>query len=523
MKKPSKFIFSLVFPLVLVVSCLVFMGKGAVASSETTKTPLVAMEPIKSNVDYIGKALTNMFLTRLTSEGIDTVTVKGGQESEPVLELADFLFTGNVIDKGGHVEASFQLKSPKDGSLIKDWKLRAPSLDILARDASLLSAKVSDTIKHSGQVLVSDVASGFAALDGPGSKKIATDDEFQMARLHPDILVREKLEKDEEREIEAQKKGLSPSSSEASSEEDYYTPLPDVYNTTDDISAKEQAQYEKERQEAQGQAEEEEDYDSYMPIPDVYNPESDEDASERKPAPAAPSLADKGDKQHSSAKKGKSWYSWLWPFGKEKEDENKELVSQAKKTRLKKEQEDREPVVVSSKDKLPIPPPPKVDFNVPEPVPLDKALSEIEDFKVERKKVKRSWLSRLWPFGEEESGVIVKPSPKKENASASIQPPEIKEQTQPAVNGPELQGPSAPEEGLHTFESGAQIEAFRRHLEMESGPPQESPSQVTQPAAKVEKKQVPVTAGTSQEEPKIQEETSEPKPQNLQGPIWQWN
>ena len=483
------------------------------SNAETTKNPLVAIEAIRcdsTSQAYVGKALSEMLITRLSSEDIDTVLV--GRDKASVVELSDFVLSGRVKGKGGRFEAEFQLKSPKTGKVVKEWTLVAPSLGMLAQKASLLSAKMADTIKHTGEVLVADTVSNFATLAGPGSKKIKTNDEFEMARLHPDILVRERLEKDEEREIRQQKAGRSSGGNHpvATSEDDSYMPLPDVYDAGDDVSEGE-IQGGQESKSASMKKEEEDD-SSFFPLPDVYDPDDDEnavDAPKKEPvntvAEAASSEKHPENAPGSSAeakKENESWYSWLWPFGGKEEKNKVPSVSQAKETRLQKEREDKEPVVVSAGEKLPVPAPPQVEFNIPEPVPLDQALSQIENIKVEKKE-ERGWLSWIWPWGNHEEEQVVK------TASTAV----------PKQGG--VQQP--PESGLHSFDSGAEIEALRRHLEMQRGSKEEvSPSDAgssstEQPSPSVESGQeVENGPASTGESPKATHE-------QVQGPIWQWN
>jgi len=496
----------------LCVLFVAFLMPVSASYAETTKNPLVAIEPIRCDSPsqaYVGKALSEMLITRLSSEDIDTVLV--GRDKASVVELSDFVLSGRVNGNGGRFEAKFQLKSPKSEKVVKEWSLVAPNLGMLAQKASLLSAKMADTIKHTGEVLVADTVSSFATLAGPGSKKIKTNDEFEMARLHPDILVRERLEKDEEREIRQQKAGRSSGGNRpvATSEDDSYMPLPDVYDAGDDVP-------EGEIQGDQGpksasMKKEEEDDSSFFPLPDVYDPDDDEnavDAPKKEPvntvAEAASSEKHPENASGSSAeakKEKKSWYSWLWPFGGKEEKNKVPSVSQAKETRLQKEREDKEPVVVSASEKLPVPAPPQVEFNIPEPVPLDQALSQIENIKVEKKE-ERGWLSWIWPWGNHEEEQVVK------TASTTV---------------PKQGVQQPPESGLHSFDSGAEIEALRRHLEMQRGLKEEvSPSDAG--SSSTEQPSPSVESGQEVENgPASTGESPKATPEQVQGPIWQWN
>ena len=497
-----------------VVFCLVIgffiPQKGNCA---TSKTPLVAMEPLVSepaSINYVGKALSKMFLTRLSSEGIDTVLVGGAADSD-LMSVADFVITGKVVKVSDHYEASFELKSPKDGTIIKQWNLKASNLGVLAKDAALLSAKISDTVKNTGEVLVANTVSDFAALAGPDSKKIKASDEFALARLHPDILVREKLEKDELKEIEQQRKKIGTSRTVRRQGEDVegdsFMPLPDVYDVGDDAPEDQNVENEQgSPKSASVSSEEDEDDSSFMPIPDVYDPDDDEDAVEKPKSVEISSgmhkheeLKSKGAGEDKSNKKGKgSWYSWLWPFGNNNQNDSEaKLVSQAKETRLQKEESDKEPIVISSTQKLPVPPPPNVRFEIPEPVPLDEALSKIENIKVERKEEK-GWFSRLWPWTEEESGEV------------------IQQRAFVSQGGSKGQAVAKQEESLQTFDSGSQINAIRRHMGMETGQPH-STMQIQPPST-------PDVNPKGQEEGATITDSGQIKrSEQVEGPIWQWN
>lgn len=483
------------------------------AYAQGSKKPLVAIEPIKcdsSSPAYIGKALSQMLITRLSSEDIDTVLVGKGKTS--VVELADFILSGKVSRMGNGFGASFWLKSSQNGKTVKTWDLVASDLGMLAQKTSLLSAKMADAIKHTGEVLVADTVSNFATLAGPGSKKIEANDEFAMARLHPDILVRQRLEKDEEREIRQQKRQAQQTGSSrplATGEDDSYMPLPDVYDAGDDVPEGEMTGNTVNK--AATVKTEEEDDNSFFPLPDVYEPDDDENAVETPKKVSVKNetqMTSAGDTEEGSSpssgaaqKEKGSWYSWLWPFGSKEKENQLPTVSQAKETRLEKEKEDKEPVVVSSKEKLPVPPPPEVEFSIPEPVPLEKALGQIENIKVERKKEK-GWLSRLWPWGDSDEELVVKTTP-------------------PHVMAQEVQKPV--EGGVHSFDSGAQIEALRRQLEMERGHHAEGGSQL--PAASVPAQALP-SSPKEVTEKKIEVpsvEAPENGPAQTQGPIWQWN
>lgn len=474
------------------------------------QNPLVVLEPIEANssdVSYVGEALTRMLQTRLSSEGIDTVLFKKGQKDEQVISVADFILAGRVSKRANHFEALFELRLPKDNTLLKKWELRAPALGILAKDASLLSAKISDAIKNADELMVSNKASELVTND-VGSKKIKTDDEFAMARLHPDILVREKLEKDEIQEIEQQRRrqggGVSPAGGVNSGyDSESFMPIPDVYDVSDDVSEEELAKQKQmeEVAKASGVSDEEEDDSSFMPVPDVYDPDDDEDAVEKPKTKVNTVQTDKNVKvgqsyqpsqagvssHQSSGEKGGSWYSWLWPFGHK--DEQQQMVSQAKETRLQKENEekDKEPVVVSSPENLPVPRPPVVQFDIPDPVPLDEALEKIENIKVEKKR-DRGWFSWLWPWDEDDTEIEMNQS----SALTSV----------PEKNLEVRQEPS-----LHTFDSGSKVDAGK---DLDAGT-QAAPS------------------GSLSGTGSVEEDTSS-LPKNIDtqkdldtGPIWQWN
>lgn len=486
----------------------VLTGHGNCASSD--KTPLVAMKPVVSepeSISYVGKALSRMLLTRLSSEGIDAVLVSETSSSD-LMSVADFVITGKVVMATDSYEAFFELRSSKDGSLIKHWDLKASNLGVLARDTALLSAKISDTIKNTGDVLVANTVSNFAALSSSDLKKIKTDDEFAMARLHPDILVREKLEKDELREIEQQKRragaGVSPNRHASEAENDSFMPLPDVYDTGDDVPEDQNIEnrYKDKKHASSSEAE---DDSSFMPVPDVYDPDDDEDAVEK-----TKNLDVVGNTQGqeggervkvdtSQSSSGNSWYSWLWPFGDDNSKDKNEvpLVSQAKETRLQKEESDKEPIEISSVQELPIPAPPRVKFEIPEPVPLDEALSKIEDIKVEKRK-KKHWLSWLWPWTEEESEGVGKHAFISQDASKG-------------------QAVAKQEETLQAFDSDRQIDAMRRHVGLEIDKPDSEGGIQSASSPEIMDSEEP------EEGPSVSDSSHVKRPEQTEGPIWQWN
>lgn len=481
----------------------------ALSVSASTKNPMVVFEPVRcdsGSMDYVGKAITRMLVTRLSSEGIDTIVPNDNSEMAKVSEVADFVITGTCAQNGQVYESSFQLRSPKENKVIRSWNLRDQNLGVMARDVSLLSAKMADVIKNSGQLLISDTASNLVPFSSTDSKKVKMDDEFEMARMHPDILVRERLEKDEEREIRQQRKGRSgykPSyGGTASENEDSYMPLPDVYDEGDDYTKGD----EKQKEVATGTTKKDDDgYDSFFPVPDVYDPGDDEGPAQKEKVAVKAEQQDGGKKYQAtpsgSAVKGKggkeqnSWYSWLWPFGKD-QDDKRVTVSQAKETRLEKEKAEAEKhtVVVQDGSNLPIPPPPKVDFNIPEPVPLDQALSKIKDIQVEKRN-KRGWLSWLWPWGEEEAPEKIVPSTSGSEAVAK------NSSGSPTV-----------------YESTSQIETMRRH-----------PGYVKKNMGKtslhkgVESGENLESNGQEGSGDSMPSSSSVSRPQDVEGPIWQWN
>ena len=334
--------------------------------------PLVALMPIEASGanSFVGKALTQMLVTRLSSEGIDCFILNRDKNTTS-LELADFLVSGKV-EKSGKIFTTFMtLKEPKSGKVLKKWELRSQNLEALARDISLFSAKLADSIKNTGDVLNTFSSMANLVEQGEG-KKIKND--FEMARMHPDVLVRENLEKDEAKEIEQERK---------------------------------RQEEEKIREKEQEKMAQESDDESWMPIPDPYNIEDDEDTP-----PKLDPIPRSSDKDNIEENKGskKSWYSWLWPFGsseEEKEEKRKKELLVAKAPELNKGNKEAPKIIKSNE--VPIPPPPKVDFNIPEPVSMDEVYKKLEKISIEEKKEKdkSSWYSWLWPFGGDDEDIDV--------------------------------------------------------------------------------------------------------------------
>ncbi len=506
MNKRFLFLPSMIGAIALLIGFLIPLGDSCASS----KTPLVAMETVvsePSSINYVGKALSKMLLTRLSSEGIDTVLVEGSTRSG-LKSVADFVITGKVVKAMNHYEASFELRSPRDGTVIKRWDLKAPTLDMLAKDAALLSAKISDTVKDTGQVLVANTVSDFSALSVPDSKKVKTDDEFALARLHPDILVREKLEKDELEEIEQQRRRSGTSSTvrkEGEVENDSFMPLPDVYDVGDDAPEDQNLENDSGSPKTASVSSEDEDDSSFMPIPDVYDPDDDEDAIEKPKTEEASSgvqkhegHGSKGAEADKPNKEGKgNWYSWLWPFGNDKQNKGgAQLVSQAKETRLQKQESDKEPVVISSSQKLPVPPPPRVSFEIPEPVPLDEALSKIENIKVEKKKEK-GWFSWLWPWTEEEPEVV-------------------QQQSFVSRDGSNGHAVAKQDGGLQTLDAGSQPDTIRNRTGMETDQPDS--------ATQIQSTSTPdMNSREQQEGVSVPDSAQTKRPERVDRPIWQWN
>ncbi len=489
--------------------CFIAILQQSQSVSASTKNPMVVFEPVhcdSGSIDYVGKAITRMLVTRLSSEGIDTIVPNDNSEMAKVSEVADFVITGTCSQKGQIYESSFQLRSPKENKVIRSWNLRDQNLGVMARNVSLLSAKMADVIKNSGQLLISDTGSNILPFSSNDSKKVKMDDEFKMARMHPDILVRQRLEKDEEREISQQRKdqsGSEPSYGKtAPDNDDSYMPLPDVYDEGDDYTKGD----EKQEKVATGTTKKDVDgYDSFFPVPDVYDPGDDEGPTQKEMDTVKADQRDGGLKYQGTpsglemanqgSKEQNHWYSRLWPFGKDK-DEKGVTLSQAKETRLQKEkaEADKNTVVVQDGAKLPIPPPPQVDFNIPEPVPLDQALSKIKNIQVEKRN-KRGWFSWLWPWGEEEAPERINPSTYNSESVAK------KSTGSPMA-----------------YDSTSRIETIRRHPEyfrsnkgnslslngIESGENSESSGQEA--------------SGNS-----MPSSSSVSNPQDVEGPIWQWN
>ncbi len=367
----------------------------------SSKKPMVAILTINSTdkeYSYVGPALTHMLDTRLSSEGIDCFVVASAQGQSEEVKLSDFLVTGQVVKGDNTFDAEIFLKEPGSDEVLKSWHLKAVSLDALAQNVALFSVKLADTIKHAEDILIE----GPGVAEGPGEAQGNPEsDEFKMARMHPDKLVREQLVKDEEKERELERQ-------------------------------KTQEQKRIERQQALAQKKEPEEW---FPIADVYDPDTDElPKAEPQEQPSVNGTVEAG-KQNVSApppeggQGERSWLSWLWPFGKkDKIEEQQEWEKEREELRAEQIKNEHAAKVVPE-DALPYPPPPQIQFNIPEPVPTDQALKKIDEMYVSKplpREKEEGWLSRLWPWGNEghEPAIPERSAQEQESVQARIQPSE---------------------------------------------------------------------------------------------------
>ncbi len=389
------------------------------------KRPLVAIEQIKSpdgNYGYVGPAVTRMLETRLSSEGIDTFIVQNTQQGAEAESLADFLVTGTVSKTDRTFDAQIVLKDPSSSETLKSWNLKAVNLDVLAQDTSLLSVKLAETIKHAEDILNAPEESQASENAQPGE----ISDEFQMARLHPDKLVREQLVQDEEREKELER--------QKSAEE---------RKRTEQLQAQE-----KKRDET-----------DWFPLPDVYDKDSDEPPEEETAAQSdnSPSGSPEGLASEESGapatveweEEKKSWFSWLWPFGGS--DKSKESWEEEREKIKTQESEKERKARVVPEDKLPYPPPPEIKFNIPEPVPLDQAMAKAEKMYVQKPaEIKeKGWFSWLWPWSsEEEKASIPEKNAAEKNLQASLRDTsELQQDMDSMIQGLSNRGKKAAEGG----------------------------------------------------------------------------
>ena len=466
-----------------------------------SKKPMVAIRPIKcesQKYGYLGKAITEMLITRLSSEGIDSFVILDKDKEKEVLEVSDFLVEGVIHEKEKALNAEFILKKPDTGRLLKRWKIISPNLESLARETSLFTAKLSDNIKNAEDVL--GTFSDFAETTQKNSQS-PMKDEFQMARMHPDVLVRENLERDEAKEIEKENKRI---------------------------------QEEKKLQEEQETSEAvEEDDENFMPIPDVYNPEDDEMPEERpvKKVNKAQKDQDEASIQNESSGE-KSWYSWLWPFGSSKE---KEEAPEPKAHQLKKD-ENKKVVVVKETSALPLPPPPKIDFNIPEPISKEEFYEEISKVEVEQRKEKkgRNWLSWLWPFGADEE---VFPEPEKVE---DLHGEKGATKEQRVRNGEKdvIRQAINKKEASNSKEFSKELENMAKSIDasVPSDQNELNSEKAISNAKEIEKEQVSQVINNFSASQMSKRESTEPKTPSdtninegsktqsqISGPIWQWN
>lgn len=352
---------------IFIIAALVLNFIVSLPVTATEKRPMVAISPIKSlnsTYSYVGPAITQMLITRLSSEGIDTFLIQDTKKQTEAIQLSDFLITGVIKKSSKTFDAEISLKEPKNGDILKKWPMKAISLDALAQDIALFSAKLSDTIKHAEDILVTH------ASDTALSSEAESNDEFVQARIHPDKLIRERLEKDKEKELEQQARQEA------------------IIKQQEKIALKT-------RKEVPEQWED--------PLPDVYDPDADEEpAPVEIPQVTETKIVTQAPEKQSSSK---NWYSMLWPFGKKKDlDKTKKWEKEREKLNAKKKSKKKIPQLIA-KNQLPYPPPPEIKLDIPAPVPLDQALKKIDQIKVKNIEIQKdkSWYSMLWPWSQNNS------------------------------------------------------------------------------------------------------------------------
>ena len=377
---------------VVTTATLVIFTGFAVAS---LKRPMVAISSIKSldsRYSYVGPAMTQMLETRLASEGIDTFSLSGEGIDSDAAKLSDFIVTGQVIREDNAFDVKIYLKDPGTGEILKAWQLKAVSLEVLAQDVGLFSVKLADTIKNAEDILKNRPESSRA---GNSGQTDMVSDEFLMARMHPDKLVREQLEKDQEKEREQEKerrlelkKEQKQRQQRTESAEEWASPVYDVYDPESD---------------------------------DIPNPQAEQEANSSlslNPEPIAQDMSGEDSKETS-------WYSFLWPFGQDHDQEQEGWEKEKKKLDEERAAGQEAPKVVQE-NRLPYPPPPHEDFHIPSPVPVNEAVAKAEKMYAQQpvKPKEEGWFSWLWPWGNEEETVSATPEQGHGNGymQAKVQP-----------------------------------------------------------------------------------------------------
>ena len=343
--------------LVIVTVAFWSLFSGRLLFADIVKKPMVAIIPIESadqRYSYVGSAVTEMLVTRLSSEGIDSFIIGDPDKQKVAVELADFLLTGSIDRSDNVFDAKLFLKEPGKGEILKEWNIMSATLDSFAQETALFSAKLSDTIKHAEEVLIKNSAEGSVS-SNPSKDGLELDNDFAVARMHPDKLVRIQLEGQAE---EHRQDKLAEQMRQLRQQQDVL-----------DRSKK-------------GTPEQ------WDPLPDVYNPATDEEPVYKEET-AGPEKAGGISRQAGSSR----WS--LWPFSHEGKRDNMKPGSSNNDVHGISN--------VVADNRLPYPPPPNINFHVPEPVPLEEALKKIEPIQTDRSGGRKDngWFSWLWPQEQE--------------------------------------------------------------------------------------------------------------------------
>ncbi len=344
-------------------------------AAESDQIPVVILEqfspPTDKNLEYLGPALTEMVKIRLESQGIDVIKVGHGDQKriKALSNLGDLLLKGKIQKNNQIIDLAVQLfpmdstgseQAANTGAIkpLKTWRIRAQNLSILSRRASLLTGELADVIRDSHQLLIARKET--ALLDEKLNKAALSSksqDNLEMTRIHPDRLVRERLAKDQAKEMK--EIGL---------------PMPEnsTGNTHDSIARS----------------------------------ESTDETQASGSSPAPPSEHEWAQ-LHRDQQPRRSWWSYLWPFGSEakKQQETMKIpqsyqavtADQGRFGRDLSELEKAEKPIYLPKDKLPVPPPKNEEFRIPDPQSVDDVLNSAVIIE-KKNREKRSWFSFLMPW-----------------------------------------------------------------------------------------------------------------------------
>ena len=364
----------------IAVACLLALSffPSAVFSAGYTpdqqNVPVVVLERFKPpgtpSLHYLGQALTEMIKIRLESQGIDVIQLdQADQEKMAALaSIADLLMTGRIQEENGVVDLEVDLlrlggSEQLEGAAarpLKVWHVKSQDLGMLAQKTSLLSGQIADAVRSSHELMLAEAEKARKAEAGEDEASPEEEGDLELARMHPDRLVRERLAMDQEKErqraIEEAKKGAK----EMKEDTRYWDPLPSPYYSENEELLEQD-----------------------------YHPEP---------------IGGKEEQQEGQEGSG-SWWSRLWPWGgDEKEAAEGEQSStyeavNASEVDLEDVEEAHQPLVVP-RDKLPVPPPKPVDFTIPEPQSVDEVLRSATLVKRDKKKEEK-WYSFLIPWGDD--------------------------------------------------------------------------------------------------------------------------